>query len=180
MAIMINSFQVARDGAGLYVRAVGLANMKNAPILDAFLQAEMGPTPGTVCIDLSGCLGMDSTFMGLLVGTSAAIKLKAGRLVVVNPSEICHKLLDMLGISEVLPVVGACTAPALDFVELHAGSAVIGTIQRMEMIRRAHQALMGLNQANHAKFTAFITALDTDLAKLKAPIEGQSGESPLG
>lgn len=161
-----NGFHVARDGASLYVRAVGLANMKNAPMLDAFFHAEI-VDQGTVCVDLSGCSGMDSTFMGLLVGTSATLKTKAGRLVVVNPSEICVKLLDMLGISEVLPVVGACTAPQLEFIELGAGGVAIGMLQRMEMIRRAHQALIGVNEANHAKFTAFMTALEADLAKFR-------------
>lgn len=168
----VNGFHVARDGVSLYIRAVGLANMKNAPMLDAFFQAEIPSEPGTVCVDLSGCSGMDSTFMGLLVGTSSAIKAKAGRLVVVNPSEICVKLLDMLGISEVIPVVGECVAPQLEFIELGSGQVAIGTLQRMEMIRRAHQALMGVNQANHAKFSVFMTALEADLKKFQAPGEG--------
>jgi len=163
----VNGFRVARDGTSIYVLVSGLANMKNAPVLDAFLQAEGGPDLGTVCVDLSACAGMDSTFMGLLVGSSSGLKATGGRLVVVNPSETCLKLLDMLGVSEVLPVVPRCSSPDLTFVDLSETGQGVGMLQRMELIRRAHQALMGLNEANHDKFSAFITALEADLAKLR-------------
>jgi hypothetical protein len=109
---------------------------------------------------------MDSTFMGLLVGTSSILKGRGGRLVVVNPSEVCHKLLDMLGVSSVLPVIQQCAVPELTFVDLSDGVAA-GAMQRMELIRRAHHSLMEVNAENHAKFSAFITALEADLAKLK-------------
>ena len=163
----MNGFRVARDGTSIYVLVSGLANMKNAPVLDAFLQAEGGPGLGTVCVDLSACVGVDSTFMGLLVGSSSGLKAAGGRLIVVNPSETCLKLLDMLGVSQVLPVVPKCSAPDLTFVDLSEHGQGVGMLQRMELIRRAHQALMGLNEANHDKFSAFITALEADLAKLR-------------
>ena len=163
----MTAFQVARDAGSVFVGVAGLANMKNAPVLDAFLQAEANAEQLTVCIDMARCTGMDSTFMGLLVGTSAGLKAHGGRLVVVNPSETCLKLLDMLGVSSVLPVVQQCTVPDLAFVDLPDGVAAVGAMQRMELIRRAHHALMDVNAENHAKFSAFITALEADLAKLK-------------
>ena len=163
----MNGYQVARDGGSVYVRVGGLANMKNAPVLDAFLTGETHDTLRIICIDLSDCTGMDSTFMGLLVGTSGTVRQAGGRLVIVNPSEICAKLMEMLGVSEVVPVVPRCQAPALSFVELGNGAAGIGAMQRMELIRRAHVALSGVNAENHEKFAAFLAALDADLAKLR-------------
>lgn len=164
---MASGFKVARDGASLYVQASGLANMKNAPLLDAFLQAELGQGLQMVCVDLAQCTGMDSTFMGLLVGSSSTLKVTSGQLVVVNPSDICARLLEMLGISQVLPVIAQCQAPEVAFVELGEGAIGVGAMQRMEVIRRAHLALAGVNEVNHAKFAAFIAALEADLAKLK-------------
>ncbi len=163
----MSQLQVARDDARLYVRVIGLASMKNAPMLDGFLHDETGGIFDTVCIDLSACTGMDSTFMGLLVGASGALRAADGRLIVVNPSEICAKLLDMLGVSAVVPVVPAAQAPELEFVDLGSPGVPIGTMQRMELIRRAHQALMGINDGNKAKFSAFIAALDADLDRLR-------------
>ena len=164
---MASGFRVARDRNNLYVQASGLANMKNAPILDALFQLEVHSDLQMICVDLAQCTGMDSTFMGLLVGTSAVMKAEARRLVVVNPSELCSKLLDMLGVSEVLPVLPRCQSPEITFVDLGEGCVAVGAMQRMEVIRRAHHALAGMNEANHAKFAAFITALEADLAKLQ-------------
>jgi len=141
--------------------------MKNAPLLDALFQSEDHRDLHTICVDLAQCTGMDSTFMGLLVGTSSIMKADSRRLVVVNPSELCAKLLDMLGVSEVLPVLAHCSAPEVTFIDLGEGAIAVGTLQRMEVIRRAHHALSGVNAANQVKFAAFITALEADLAKLK-------------
>lgn len=164
---MASGFRVARDGNNLYVQASGLANMKNAPLLDALFQSDAHRDLQMICIDLAQCTGMDSTFMGLLVGTSSMMKVDARRLVVVNPSDLCMKLLDMLGVSEVLPVLSHCQSPEITFVDLGEGSIAVGAMQRMEVIRRAHHALAGVNEANHVKFAAFIAALEADLAKLK-------------
>ena len=160
---MTAAYQVARNGANVYVRAHGLANMKNAPLLDAFVRHEMQLPMATLCVDLSACTGMDSTFMGLLVGTAGALGATGGKVVVVNPTEAGLKLLAMLGITEVLPVVSGCELPDLQFIDLDA--QVTGTVARLDVIRKAHQSLSALNESNRAKFAAFLTALEADLAK---------------
>ena len=164
----MNGFLIARDSVTIYVAVTGLANMKNAPMLDAFFQAQDGQSGiTTICIDLQGCQGMDSTFMGLLVGTSAAMEGSGARLVVINPSEVCQKLLVMLGLIEVMPVIERVEVPDLSFVELTASGSPVGTLQRLELIRKAHQALMGISSENQSKFAAFMTALEADLAKIR-------------
>ena len=164
----VPTYLVARNEARVYVRTNGLANMKNAPLLDAFLREEMATPVDIVCIDLSGCSGMDSTFMGLLVGTAGMLAAAGGKLVVVNPSDATHRLLGMLGVTEVVPVVLGCDLPDLEFVALE-GHAASGQVARMEVIHRAHRALVALNEPNRQKFTAFLTALEADLAKHRAP-----------
>ncbi len=161
------NYLVARLGGTVFVRSLGLANMKNSPMLSAFLQEMLEQGVTVVCVDLSSCTGMDSTFMGLLVGFSQTLVRKNGKLVVVNPSETNLRLLDMLGVSEVLPVV-AQTDPAndLEFIKIPA-NPMISPIQRMELIKQAHHNLVALNEANHAKFSAFLKALDSDLVKLR-------------
>jgi anti-sigma B factor antagonist len=159
------NYLVARHGHVVYVRAVGLANMKNAPMLDAFLVAEVTEEQQTVCVDLSACTGMDSTFMGLLVGSSQRLRATGGKLVIVNPTDTNLKLLKTLGVFDVVPVLEGCELPALEFVSLKGG-ANQSTLQRMELVKKAHENLMALNVANKAKFTAFLAALEADLAKL--------------
>jgi stage II sporulation protein AA (anti-sigma F factor antagonist) len=159
------AFLVARHGATVFVRSLGLANMKNAPMLDAFLQAESVEVT-TICVDLSACNGMDSTFMGLLVGYSQQLSRAGGKVVVVNPTEQNRRLLDMLGVSTVLPVIAQEAPLQLEFVSLPAGVAM-NPAQRIELVRRAHQNLVALTPANQVRFSAFLTALEGDLQRLK-------------
>lgn len=174
MSAGATSFLAARAGDHLYVRAVGLANMKHAPTLDAFIDGERAAGVTTVCMDLSTCVGMDSTFMGLLVGTSLAMVQQGGRLVVVNPSEANRRLLDMLGVTEVVPVMAACSVPEVEFVAVESKTGV-GAIQRMELVLRAHRDLVALGAANQAKFSAFIGALQKDLERQQKTAPGEEG-----
>ncbi len=159
-----SSYQVARLGSTVFIRSVGLANMKNAPMLDSFLRAVLEQGVLLVCVDLSCCSGMDSTFMGLLVGFSQEMAQVKGQLVVVNPTEQNLRLLNMLGVSEVLPVVARSSPTELQFVVIPA-SPMVSPLQRLEIIKRAHQHLVELNQTNVAKFSAFLEMLEEDLEK---------------
>ena len=159
-----SSYQVARLGSTVFIRSVGLANMKNAPMLDSFLREVLAQGVLLVCVDLSCCSGMDSTFMGLLVGFSQEMAQVKGQLVVVNPTEQNLRLLNMLGVSEVLPVVARSSPTELQFVVIPA-SPMVSPLQRLEIIKRAHQHLVELNQTNVAKFSDFIEMLEEDLEK---------------
>jgi hypothetical protein len=84
--------------------------------------------------------------------------------VVVNPTEQNQRLLDMLGVSEVLPVVAQSSPTELEFVVIPA-SPMVSPLQRLEIIQRAHQHLIELNQTNVTKFSAFLEMLEVDLEK---------------
>jgi anti-anti-sigma factor len=164
------------------IRAVGLANMKNAPVLDIYLGDVVQQDVTMVCIDLSACAGMDSTFMGLLVGRSQQMTAKGGRLVVVNPTVNGQRLLAMLGLDQVIPVLECVQQADLRFVTLET-TEFIPPRGRLELIKRAHEDLANLNDANQGKFAAFLQALQRDLAKLddpkpKSDLKPQDGPGP--
>ena len=159
-------FRIARSATMVYVRVEGLGNLKSAPVLHAFLNDAREEGTKSSYIDLSSCQGMDSTFMGLLVGQAQAFADKGGRLAVVKPNEMCLRLLRMLGVDEVVTVVPEAEVPSAEYVDI-AGDAAIDPKARTELIRQAHQNLASLNDENRAKFSAFLKALDDDLSKKK-------------
>jgi anti-sigma B factor antagonist len=161
-----SNYLVARLNGTVFVRSLGLANMKNAPMLSVFLQEMINQGVRVVCIDLSECTGMDSTFMGLLVGFSQALTPMKGKMVVVNPSQTNLKLLNMLGVSEVLPVVAQTDPADLEFIRIPSNPAMT-PMQRMELVKQAHHHLMAISEANQGKFAAFLKALDTDMVKMR-------------
>jgi anti-anti-sigma factor len=161
------SYQVARLDRALFIKSVGLANMKNAPILDVFLRAEMEQGVTSICIDLSSCTGMDSTFMGMLVGHRQDFENSGGQLIIVNPSAGNLRLLTMLGVSVVVPIAENQALPEMEFVSL-ASDPKLSTVQRMELVQKAHQNLLKLNGDNKDKFSTFLQTLEADLKKFKA------------
>lgn len=161
------AYLVARADTTVFIRSTGLANMKNAPMLDAFLATEIEQGATTACIDLSACSGMDSTFMGLLVGYARQMDGSGGRLVIVNPSPPNLRLLQMLGVTLVVPVIEKQDAPDVAFITL-TSDPQMSPLGRMELVQRAHQNLIKLTDANQDKFSTFLAALEKDLAKLRA------------
>jgi hypothetical protein len=74
----------------------------------------------------------------------------------------------MLGVIHVVTVVADVVDPGLQFYDLPAAPAA-ATLERMELVRRAHQSLASLSETNRAKFSAFLAALDADLRRLSEP-----------
>jgi len=169
---MSDGYQVARCDDTVYVRARGMANMKNAAVLDTFLREEAATGVNTVCIDLDACTGMDSTFMGTLVGYHHRLGDRGGRLVIVNAAPEHRRLLDMLGVSTVLPVVSEPERPDLSFFDL-AATRGISPMERAAMMKEAHEHLVRLSEANRAKFASFLQALEKDLQRQQR----ESGEA---
>jgi anti-anti-sigma factor len=133
-------------------------------MLDAFIDGERASGATTVCIDLSSCTGMDSTFMGLLVGTNHALVQQGGRLVVVNPSPANLRLLEMLGVTQVVPVAESALQVEVEMVAVESRQG-IGALQRMDLVLRAHRELIALSADNQAKFETFVRALEGDLER---------------
>ena len=166
----VSGYKVARCDATVYVRAIGLANMKNTPMLDAFLREQLDQGASTACIDLSACNGMDSTFMGTLVAFHHRFTDAGGKLVVCNPTEGNRKLLEMLGVSAVLPVVSSGIVEALEFYLLES-TGHVAPVLRARMMKEAHEHLVSLSESNRAKFSAFLGALEADLKRLDEAVD---------
>lgn len=174
-----HGFAAARAGSQVYVRMHGMANLATTPLLDEFLAPDVARTGSRVLIDLSACQGMDSTFLGFLVALHGRTRHPAARqppdataevprLVLVNPSSEATRLLDMMGVSHLVPVARGQPDPALELVEVFA-QRDCPPRERAELILDAHRALVALSDANRERFAGFIAALERDLYKL--PVE---------
>ncbi len=169
-------YYAARHNDCLYIRVVGMANMANALHLDAFIKAETDQGVRQVCVDLSDCHGMDSTFMGILVGVHNHLRKEGGgRLVVLNPSKHNRRLLDMLGLSSVMPVIHRQRLPDLRFVAIGR----LGTqthIKRIRRVKKAHEDLVAISPRNREQFRTFLEALARELGDEELGDEELAGD----
>jgi len=166
----------ARAEDALFVKVAGAANLSNAPDFDLFASSEIDNGVTRICVDLGACTGMDSTFMGTLVGLGKRCDAAGGELVLVNAEGTNRRLLDMLGLSSVLPVLPRREVPELQYVRV-AEISTQDVVKRMERVKAAHQHLVGLSDRNREQFSAFLEALEGDLEKQRERIRRRSSTS---
>jgi hypothetical protein len=65
---------VARGGGAVIVRVIGTGNMLNAPALAEFADIQRAQGYRRFVFDLAECRGLDSTFMGSIVGLVHALR----------------------------------------------------------------------------------------------------------
>ncbi|MDP3177092.1 MAG: STAS domain-containing protein [Spirochaetaceae bacterium] len=152
-----------------YVRAKGHLTARVCPGLKSrlFARLDSDPAVAAVFMDLASCEYMDSTFLGLIVGTQkrfSAAQARAGgstparRIVLVGPNEICVGLLRTLGVLGMVEI--RAEGPAFP-AELDAVSG--GTKATAGLILDAHEELSALSDENKARFAALSTALRSAL-----------------
>ena len=124
-------------------------------------------------LDLSECMLMDSTFLGVLAGfglKSASGKQDESRITIelLNPNERVVELLESLGVLHLFKMVqGSAQGGGLEPCE----EVEPCTPSREEVTRaclEAHRTLMGLNAENAVKFKEVAAFLAEDLKKTKS------------
>jgi hypothetical protein len=108
---------------------------------------------------------MDSTFMGMLVSIQKRVSHLDGRLWISNPSSEVIRLMDMIGISELLNVQSYQAEQGLEFEELDLCTHQINNRERMHFIRSAHEALMEADERNKKRFGSFLHTLQKEIVK---------------
>jgi len=121
-------------------------------------------------MDLTDCLIMDSTFVGVLAGLSlklvqAANGGKPASIQLCNPNPRVSDLLDNLGIARLFSIVTGA-APTATYAP--AAFAPTSRIDISTTSLEAHETLMRINPANIPKFKDVAKFLLEDLRKLQS------------
>jgi len=162
-----DSILVGEDGRGIFLAALGSIRASLCyPLREAVLsRIEEAADVPAVFLDLSRCVYMDSTFIGLAVAMDRKLQRGSdGRLHVVDPSPECVDLLRQLGLLEILLVqTGGMNPPAMR--GLDAASERPGA----EFILRAHEALMESSEEARRKFGLLRDVLERKLRAEGSP-----------
>ena len=144
---------VAEEGPMALMQVIGRGTFKLAVGFRSWIDQLIGSTTvRTVMLDLSKCIGLDSTFMGLMV-TLAIQSKKRFVLLVVNASKQHHELLDGIGVMRVWRYVDTAV-PEMNWTSLAdavSGSVALDSATR-ELIVAAHKTLMEVDERNIPKF----------------------------
>jgi anti-sigma B factor antagonist len=161
-----NHIEAAIIDENVYLKPIGLATQDNCLGIPDFVDAMLRAGCTSVSFDLKECLGMDSTFLGVVAGAATATPHVPGRhVVILNAGERAVRVLQRVGL---LPLVclheGAAEPPAnielrrIDFVHLPRTER-----ERLERIKELHLELARLNEKNLETFGPFIEMLNEEL-----------------
>ncbi|MEO8614446.1 MAG: STAS domain-containing protein [Luteolibacter sp.] len=129
---------------------------------------------GETClvVDLGGCSGMDSTFMGTLAGMAARLSSHdGGVLQIADSGSRNRRSLEDLGLDFLLEI-DPPAAPWRGNVDSIRNSLkepqsadITGSLQRTQHVLEAHQTLAGTNDQNAREFSNVVKLLENELAE---------------
>lgn len=158
-------FQVARSQDALYVRVEGLGSMHNAAALEAFTEKEIDEGALQLILDLSDCTGVDSTFMGTLLGLSNRLRELDGEtgIALINVDDHAKKQLSSVGVDAFVTIVSGETELPRKLKLTQLSTQPVSDRERLKLMVRAHKDLVAADARNEAKFGAFLAAIVAEL-----------------
>ncbi len=158
----------------VYAKIVGLGNFNNAGIFREFMDNIIRKGVAYVIIDMSSCQGLDSTFMGTMMGLLSCPLQEGGKpqelqssnvqIKVVNPTQATKKAMHSLGLHTILNIQDDfIDIPDLKLKPLKEGWT--DKQARVRLIQEAHEHLVRLDKNNQARFGPFLSMLLEDLKR---------------
>ncbi len=158
-----NYLEVARTEDTVILRPVGLGNMGVAMGMMDFTGAMLRTGFANFVFDLSMCRGLDSTFMGAMVGLASASEEHGGATTVVNAGTANLELLQIVGADKFLRLKGDYRMEDIEIECLDVSSP--SPERRLELVKKAHENLVDIDKRNAERFGAFLRQLSRELAK---------------
>jgi hypothetical protein len=148
--------------------------------MKAFGDERIADGENCLVVDLGGCTGMDSTFMGTLAGMAARLSAnEGGVLQIADSGPRNRRSLEDLGLDFLLEIdpPSASWRGNVDGIRGNlrppAVNGLSGQLQRTAHVLEAHQILSETNDKNAREFSNVVKLLENELAeKLK------TGEKP--
>jgi anti-sigma B factor antagonist len=160
---------VENDTAYIIVRE--RATYRMSPGFKRFCVTLMQSGVKHLILDMNGCPGMDSTFMGVVAGLSLSLHARKGDVLMVNLSAHLRGLLATLGLdnlvtartsipddSRLAEMIAYCRPVPVDLSEPGKGSQAATMLD-------AHETLAALTPENEEKFRDVLKYLREDVEK---------------
>lgn len=167
---MAGYLEAARTNEAAYIHVVGLGNFNNAGPMREYCEKAFNGGVRNVIVDLADCTGLDSTFMGTLMGfmgfeTEHRENPAPVTVTVVNATSTAERAMTSLGLPKILHVKEEpCHFPKCKLSRLREGWH--DKRRRTLLIRDAHLALMKADKENEARFRPFVAALVKETREL--------------
>jgi len=168
-------YQVCTHTGYAFVKVTGRASYLNCDPLRRFLRGMMEEGHRNYVLDFADCSGLDSTFLGILVGVALAVRSEGeegeeGSMTLLSLGERNLETVENLGIHRIAHVRAKLEMTDLDQLEAVGSGSDDESISAREVCE-AHKRLMELNESNARKFHDVVSFLEQRMD------EGANGDS---
>lgn len=161
-----------------WIRCEGKGSFQNSPMVKEFGDARIAAGESCLVVDLGGCTGMDSTFMGTLAGMATRLSAcNRGRMQIAEPGVRNQRSLEDLGLDflmEINPPQPVWNGNIESVRSKLYRPSECGKPGSAKDVLVAHEKLSELNQENARKFSAVVSILKSEVEekeKLADPLE---------
>jgi anti-sigma B factor antagonist len=155
------------------IRVEGRGSFKVSTALKEFGASALLGGCHTAVLDMGRCIGMDSTFMGVLAGLATRLKQQAGgQMVLLNLSPRTRSLVATLGLDQIVQAYepGQTPEPLQSVAALSEGLSILSAAGEPQLTTtrtmiEAHEDLVKLSADNVPRFKDVLTYLREDLQK---------------
>ncbi|MGL5017009.1 MAG: STAS domain-containing protein [Luteolibacter sp.] len=159
-----------------WIRCEGKGSFLNSPTLKAFGVERIAAGERCLVVDLEGCSGMDSTFMGTLAGLATRLSAQdGGTLQIAGASERNRHSLEDLGLDFLIQIEPESAAWRAEIQTIRGQLQSSGpahsqsSLQKAMHVLEAHQVLSEANDKNSETFSTVVTLLESEVeAKRKS------------
>jgi anti-anti-sigma regulatory factor len=168
------------EGNLVCFKIVGRANFTTSTDFKAAVNRLLQRGFTCFVLDLTDCLLMDSTFLGVLSGLVLRFVNRrdgepAASLELLNPNARISDLLESLGIAHLFRIVHRAGSEAERLRELETLPASTNKTEVTRTCLEAHQTLMEINPQNIPKFKDVAQFLTEDLKRMEEADKSRDG-----
>lgn len=157
--------EVAIQDQDAFIRVYGRGTFKIGPSFKQFGVVALERGCKRIVLEMKDCVGMDSTFMGIIAGLATVLRKTDGQVILRNLTEKNLFLVKMLGLSHLVTIVtganGGAAMPSVGQVLHFDGDKK----QMTETMISAHENLVEAAPDNIVKFKDVLAYLKEDLTR---------------
>ncbi len=172
------SFIAQRIDDLLWLRLLNRGSFMNSPSVKAAADEFLAQGGVLIVIDMEICQGVDSTFMGTLIGISNSCEAAGGALQIASPTERTRSAMESLGLDMILEIDPPEAPWRSQMAQIRAyvqeqseneetsedvASPTLSELDRTKLVLKAHQALSELNEQNKESFGYVCESLEEEL-----------------
>lgn len=157
-----------------FIRVPGRANFTSSVDFKTAVQELRTRGLGHFVVDLSECVTMDSTFLGVLAGMAIRLIEQKGLepeidLELLNPNQRVADLLENLGVVHLFKIVQDGNRCPDCFTPATTSSGIPSKLEISKTCLEAHETLMEVNPKNVPKFKDVAQFLAEDVRRISTP-----------